>query len=429
MLVSIIVILCLIFLNGIFAMGELALISSRKARLVAMQHQRVKGVERALRLIDKPQSFLPTIQVGITLVSIFEGAFGGSRIENCLRHWLEQFSLIKIWADDLSILIVVLVITFFMLIFGELVPKQLALLEPEVIAVRLSWLFIIISKIASPAVWVLSKSSECVLKLLRRHNKVSVSVTEEELRAYIAEGAKVGVLEVEERDMIERLLRLADRPVRAVMRPRNEIIWIDRSISGDKLKQALYNISHTRLVVCENGIDNPVGVVLVNDLFSQLLHKNSLSINACLQRPLVVPDSMSALDALERLRGDLLGILLVLDEYGSFEGIVTVSDIFKIIVGEINQSLDAPRLESGISNEYLLEGTTQVDEVRDQLDLGDLPAEGSYHTVAGLILALLRRVPVTGDKVVFSGWLFEVLEMENRRVTRVKASRQPVAKN
>ena len=237
------------------------------------------------------------------------------------------------------------------------------------------------------------------------------------------------MLEVEERDMIERLLRLADRPVRAVMRPRNEIIWIDRSISGDKLKQALYNISHTRLVVCENGIDNPVGVVLVNDLFSQLLHKNSLSINACLQRPLVVPDSMSALDALERLRGDLLGILLVLDEYGSFEGIVTVSDIFKIIVGEINQSLDAPRLESGISNEYLLEGTTQVDEVRDQLDLGNLPAEGSYHTVAGLILALLRRVPVTGDKVVFSGWLFEVLEMENRRVTRVKASRQPVAKN
>lgn len=410
-------------------MGELALISSRKTRLVAMQHQGVKGVERALRLIDQPQSFLPTIQVGITLVSIFEGAFGGSRIEIYLGYWLKQFSFIGSWADDLSILVVVLVITFFMLIFGELVPKQLALQEPEIIAVRLSWLFIIVSKIASPAIWILSKSSEITLKFLRRHKKILVSVTEEELRAYIAEGAKVGVLEVEERDMIERLLRLADRSVRAVMRPRNEIIWVDRSITGDKLKRALFNIAHARLVVCEQGIDNPVGVVLVNDLFSQLLQKNTLSVNACLQRPLVVPDSMSALDALERLRGDALGVLLVLDEYGSFEGIVTVSDIFKIIVGEINQSFDAPRLESGVSNEYILEGTTQVDDVKDQLQLGILPAEGSYHTVAGLILALLRRVPVTGDKVVFSGWLFEVMEMENRRITRIKASRKPVAKN
>lgn len=401
MLVSIIVILCLIFVNGLFAMGELALISSRKTRLVAMQHQGIKGVDRVLRLIDQPQSFLPMIQVGITLVSIFEGAFGGSRIEIYLGRWLKQFALLSSWADDLSILIVVLVITFFMLIFGELVPKQLALQEPEIIAVRLSWIFIIISKIASPAVWVLSKSSEYILKLLGRYDKVTVSVTEEELRAYIAEGAKAGVLEIEERDMIERLLRLADRPVRAVMRPRNEIIWIDRFISGNKLKQALFNMSHTRLVVCERGIDNPVGVVSISDLFSQLLQGKALSINSCLQRPLVVPDSMSALDALERLRGDGLGVLLVLDEYGSFEGIVTVSDIFKIIVGEINQPLDAPRLESGLNNEYILEGTTQVDEVKDQLELSTLPAEGSYHTVAGLILALLRRVPVPGDKVVF----------------------------
>lgn len=429
MLVSIFIIICLIFVNGLFAMGELALISSRKARLVAMQHQGVKGVDRVLRLIDQPQSFLPTIQVGITLVSIFEGAFGGSRIEIYLGKWFKRFALTSNWADELSILIVVLVITFFMLVFGELVPKQLALQEPEKVAVRLSWLFVAIAKIASPAVWILSRSSEFILRILRRHGSVAASVTEEELRAYIAEGAKVGILEVEERDMIERLLRLADRPVRAAMRPRNEIIWIDRFISGNKLKQALLNITHTRLVVCERGIDNPVGVVLVNDLFNQFLQGKSLSVNSCLQRPLVVPDSMSALDALERLRGDLLGVLLVLDEYGSFEGIVTVSDIFKIIVGEISHPLDAPRLESGISDEYVLEGTTQVDEVKDQLGLGDLPAEGSYHTVAGLIMALLRRVPVPGDKVVFSGWLFEVLEMENRRVIRVRASRQAVAKN
>ncbi|MDI2090962.1 hemolysin family protein [Commensalibacter oyaizuii] len=429
MIISILVIICLIFLNGIFAMGELALISSRKTRLVTMQRSGVRGADRALRLMDNPQSFLPTIQIGITLVSIFEGAFGGAKIEAYLGAWLRGLPFVGAFADDLSIFIVVLCITFFMLIFGELVPKQIALQEPELIAVRLAWIFDIMSRVASPGVWILGQFSGFILKLFGRHKKVRVSVTEEELRAYIAEGAQAGILEVEERNMIERLLRLADRPVRAVMRPRTEIAWVERNTVKNELKDTLLNTSHTRLVVCEGGIDNPVGIISTSDVLGTLLRGKELSIDSCLQLPLVVPDSMSALDTLERLRADVIGVVLVLDEYGSFEGIVTVSDIFKAIVGEINQPLDIPRLESGVINEYILEGTTLVDGVKDQLHLDDLPAEGSYHTLAGLILALLRRVPVKGDKVVFSGWLFEVIEMDGRRVTKVKASRQPVAQN
>ncbi|CAI3922771.1 Hemolysin-related protein [Commensalibacter communis] len=429
MIISIIIIICLIFLNGIFAMGELALISSRKTRLVTMQRQGIRGADRAIRLMEDPHSFLPTIQIGITIVSIFEGAFGGARLEAGLSGWLSTFPVIGSLADDISIFVVVLVITFFMLVFGELIPKQLALQDPEAIAVRLARTFEIMSKIAGPGVWVLGKCSEAILKILRRHKNVRVSVSEEELRAYIAEGAQTGILEIEERNMIERLLRLADRPVRALMRPRNEIVWVDRSASEQELKKTLLNAQHTRLVVCEGGIDNPLGIITANDVLTMLLQGKELSIDVCLQLPLVVPDSMSALDALERLRADILGVVLVLDEYGSFEGIITVSDIFKAIVGEENEPLDAPRLESGGVNEYLLDGTTLVDGVKDQLNLDDLPGEGSYHTLGGLILALLRRVPVTGDKVVFSGWLFEVVEMDGRRVTKVQASREAVAKN
>lgn len=429
MIISIVVILCLIFLNGLFAMGELALISARRARLVALQKQGLRGADRALKLADDPQSFLPTIQVGITLVSIFEGAFGGAKIEAHLGSWLRGLPWIGAFADDLSILLVVIAITSLMLVFGELVPKQLALREPEVIAARLARFLGVLSRVTAPAVWILGRSSAFILKIMGVDKKARVSVTEEELRAYIAEGAQVGILEVEERNMIERLLRLADRPIRAVMRPRNEIISIDRTTSIDNLKEVLRNANYTRLVVCDGGIDNPVGVVLVNDLLSRILDGKTISIDKCLQLPLVVPDSIPALDALERLRADQLGILLVLDEYGSFEGIVTATDIFKAIVGESNQYLEAPRLESELHNEYVLDGNTPVDAVQDDLHLSDLPAEGSYHTLAGLIMALLRRVPVTGDKIVFSGWLFEVLEMDGRRILKIKASRQPVAKN
>lgn len=427
---SILFIAGLIFFNGILAMGELALISSRKTRLVTMQRQGIRGTDRALRLMDNPQSFLPTIQIGITLVSILEGAFGGVKVESYLGCWLRQIPFLGIFADNLSIIIVVVLITFFMLIFGELVPKQIALQEPEIIAVRLAWIFDLLSKIASPGVWILGKFSGYILKLLGRYKKIRVSVTEEELRAYIAEGAQTGVLEVEERNMIERLLRLADRPVRAVMRPRNEINWIDRFASKDNLYKILLDTPHSRLIVCEKEIDNPIGIITINDILGMVLKGEDVSIDSYLKRPLVVPDNMSALDALERLRSDTLGVILVLDEYGSFEGILTVSDIFKAIVGEISQAaVDAPRLDSGIVDEYVWDGTTPIDEVIDQLNLENIPAAGSYHTLAGLILTLLKRVPAAGDKVVFFGWLFEVLEMEGRRVTKVKTSRQPVAKN
>lgn len=432
MIVSIIVILCLILFNGIFAMGELALISARKARLAVMVKKGVPGAERARKLADDPQSFLPTVQVGITLVSILEGTFGGIKIEKHITPWLEQFPLFRPFAAELSVAIVVLTITVLMLILGELVPKQLALQHPELIASRLALPLDILARLTRPVVWFLGYASSGVLHLIGAGKAVKHTLTEEELRAFIAESAQAGVLEIEEHNMIERLLRLADRSARAVMSPRNELVWVEKTATRDDLFRALKQSSHMRLVVCEGGIDNPVGVILVRDLLDVLLDGARLTtLESILYPPVVVPDSMSALNVLERLRATTVGMVLVLDEYGSFEGIVTASDVFEAITGEgAEQGEKLGIVPATPTDNVIMEGFLPVDEVRARLEIGEKPPKyGSYHTLGGMILAFLRRIPAAGDKVVFAGWLFEVMEMEGRRVTKVKASRQPLAEN
>ncbi|AOX17607.1 hemolysin family protein [Kozakia baliensis] len=430
MLTPILVICLLIVLNGVFAMGEMALISAKRPRLAALVKQGVRGADRALRLADQPQAFLPTVQIGMTLVSILEGAFGGSRIEENLTEIIARISVLKPIASDLSIVVVVLVITFVMLVFGELVPKQIALQQPERIAARLSLPLTALANVARPVVWLLSKTSSLVLRLMGVGGLTRAAITEEELRAMLVEGAQAGVLETGERVMIERLLRLADRPVRAIMTPRNEIFWVDRHASREALIAKLRQSTYTRILVCEGDVDHPVGVILAKDLMDRLLQGLPISIEAALRQPLVVPDSLTAQDMIERMRGVRMGIAFVLDEYGSFEGIVTPSDIFEAIVGDENADQNAPVHQNATRNdEYVLDGFMPADEVRALLDLPDLPAQGSYHTLGGAILALLRRVPAVGDKVVFGGWLFEVLEMEQRRVLRVRASRQVLAEN
>ncbi|GEN01977.1 hypothetical protein AIN02nite_00020 [Acetobacter indonesiensis] len=413
-------------------MGELALISVRKPRLAILREQGLRGADRAMRLAEDPQIFLPTVQIGMTLVSILEGTFGGVQVEAHLTPLLEKIEFIRPVAGQVSMVLVVLIITALMLVLGELVPKQLALREPEIMAARLAFPLEMLAHATRPIVVVLRQSSNLVLKLMGASDAVNQTLTEEELKAYIAEGARAGVLEHQEHTMIERLLRLADRPVRAIMTPRNELYWIDRHAGRDALIKALKQTTYARLVVCEGGVDNPVGVVLAKDMLDRMLDGMPVSIEAGLRQMVVVPDSISAFDMLERMRSIPLGIAFVFDEYGSFEGIVTASDLFDAIVGEggheAQQVADAQR-EAKQEDVLLLEGTDSADTVKDRLGLRSLPDEGSYHTLGGLLLALLRRVPAVGDKVAYSGWLFEVVDMEGRRVSRVRASRQVLAEN
>ncbi len=427
--VEIVVILLLIVLNGVFSMSELALVSVRRARLTVLQRKKVAGAATALELSEDPQRFLPTVQVGITLVSIISGVFGGARLAQRLADWLGRFGGIRPFAESLSLALVVVVITYLTMVVGELVPKQLALRRPELIAAAVARPIAWLARGTGPAVWLLNRSSALVLWLLGIARTPRQTVTEEELKALLAEGTQAGVLELEERDMIERVLRLADKPVRAIMTPRTELAWIDRTDPPREIAAALKSAPHSRFVVCDGSIDNVVGVVQAKDILDRILSGGELSVGTALRQPMVMPDTVTALDALERLRPDPLGMALVMDEYGSFEGVVTAADVLQAIVGDPvgaapqqSQTLGAPAV-------LVMDGLMPVDELKARLDLPDLPEEGSYHTLAGLLLTLLRRVPRIGDRIVFGGWRFEVLEMDGRRVDRVRASKEPAAES
>jgi len=425
---EIVIILLLIVVNGLFSMSELALVSVRRARLAVMERKSVPGAAIARALADDPHLFLPTVQVGITLVSVLTGVFGGANVARHLQEWLETFPRIAPFADTLSLGIVVIVTTYLTLVLGELVPKQIALRQPEVISAWVARPLTWVIRLVGPVAWLLGESTGLILRLFRLHRAPSRTVTEEELKALLVEGAQTGVLELEERDMIERVLRLADKPVRALMTPRTELAWIDRTDPPKDIALALKAAPHSRIVVCEGSIDNVVGIVQAKDLLDRILSGGDLSINAALRQPIVVPDTVSALDALERLKTDTLGLALVLDEYGSFEGLVTVADMLEAIVGDPADTA-AQTAEPGVEGEtsLVMDGMMPVDEAKARLALPDLPGEGTYHTLAGLLLALLRRVPRTGDRIVFAGWRFEVLAMDERRVEKVLATPEPTA--
>lgn len=422
------VILLLIGLNGLFALSELALVSANRARLDVMVRKGVPGAALARGMAEDPQLFLPTVQVGITVVAVLSGVFGGAHVAAFLTPVLEQVPLLEPFASSLSLAIVVLGITYFTLVLGELVPKQLALRAPERTAARVARPLATVARATQPIVWVLGKSSAAVLALFGAYRAAPKTITEEELKALLAEGEQTGVLETGERDMIERVLRLADKPVRAIMTPRTGLTWIDRTDPPREIAATLKSAPHSRFVVCDGSVDNVVGVVQAKDILDAILDGKELSIGPALRQPLYMPDTVTALDALERLKSDPMGLALVLDEYGSFEGVVTAADVLEAIIGDSGDSIATPgEGAEPAEGEFVLDGMMPVDEAKVRLALPDLPAEGSYHTVAGLLLALLRRVPRQGDRIVFGGWLFEVMEMDGRRVDRVRATREKLA--
>lgn len=416
----------LTLVNGVFAMSELAVVSSRRGRLQAMERAGTPGAAAALALHENPGRFLPTVQVGITLVGILAGVFGGAALARPLGEALEALPFVFGYGQALAFGVVVLAITYANLILGELVPKQLALRNPERVASALAPALTVLARVTGPFISLLSSSSAAILRLFGAHRPTDQGVTEEEVKAVVAEGVQAGALDPNERQMIERVLRLADRPVRALMTPRNEVAWIDRNAAPEAVAEALRADNVTRFIVADRRVDNVVGVVAVKDLLDQVLGGGAISIPSALRQPTVLPDNLSALDALERLRGDPLGMALVLDEYGSFEGVVTASDLLEAIVGELGPAPDAapgatPRFDGSI----LLDGMMALDELRGRLkDFEPPPQSGHYHTVAGLMMALLQRIPREADRIAYSGWRFEVVDMDGRRVDKVLALKE-----
>jgi putative hemolysin len=424
-LLEVLIVLALVVLNGYFAMSELAIVSARPARLDALARKGRRGARLALALARDPGRMLSTVQIGITLVGIVAGAFGAAALAGPLAELLAGLPVVGPFSAELAYVLVVLAITYLSLVIGELVPKRLALRAPERIAALVAPVIDLLSRISTPAVWLLETSSHLVLRLLGSEARPRDGVTEEEVRTLIAEGTRTGVFHKVEQEMIGRVLRLADRPVRAIMTPRVELVWLDVEDEPAKVARIIQESGHSRFVVGKGSLDDVLGVVHVRRLLDACLAGQPLDVSAALRPMLVVHDGMPVLRALEALRQARVSMALVVDEYGEVEGVVTVEDVLEAVVGDMPERRlgEEPVIVEREDGSLLMDGMLAIDELKLALGFETLPDEKVYHTLAGFILAQLGRVPEEGQSVAYGGWRFEVVDMDGRRIDKVLARR------
>jgi putative hemolysin len=420
------IIVGLILLNGFFAMSELAIVSARRPRLRAMQTQGVRGAGTALALAEDSGRFLSGVQIGITLVGIINGAYSGATLAEPVGQRLSiWFGLPPTLAEEVGFGVVIAIATYLSLIVGELVPKQFALRSPETIAAMVAPVMRQFARITTPFVWVLDQSSQLVFRLLRQNRDNTQTVTEEELRSVMADAASAGVIEAEESQMIAGIMRLADRRVRGVMTPRGEIDWIDADANDATVRAQLARTPHSRLLVAHGGVDDIIGVLQARDVVQALIEGRPLDLVALARPAPVLPDVLDAVDALVALRDADIPMALVHDEYGHFEGIVTPSDLLAAIAGgfrsDIDDFNDPPAVERD-DGSWLISGALPADELAETLGL-TLPDERDYETAAGLALEQLRHLPETGEKFRVSGWQFEIIDMDGRKIDKLLAIR------
>jgi putative hemolysin len=413
----------LILLNGFFAMSELAVVSSRRARLQQMANMGSRGAERALKLTEDPTHFLSTVQVGITLIGIFAGAYSGSTLAGPLADMLRAFPIFATSADTLAFTVVVVIITYLSLIIGELVPKRVALNNAEAIASFAAPFMFVLSKIGAPVVWFLRVSTEAMLRLLRIKAKPDSTVTEEEVKSMIAEGTDAGVFDPAEKEMIDSVLRLADRSVRSIMVPRPDVMWVDADDPIDTILEEIRTSGHSRFPVSRGDIDEVVGIVHAKDLLAQV-HKGQINLSDAIREPIYVSRSIPILKLLERFKSSKVHMAIILDEHGAFEGIATPTDILTSIAGHMperegDEDSDAVQREDG---SWLFEGRMPVDDVERVLGLEAMSNEDEFTTLAGFALFHFGHIPEAGEYFLWNGWRFEVVDLDGRRIDKMLVS-------
>ena len=424
LLIELAIIVALILLNGLFALAELAIVSSRRARLQALVDREVVGSRRALALATDPGRFLSTVQIGITLVGVLSGAFSGATLGLRLAEWFVDLGVRASIAEAVGVGLVVAVITYLSLVIGELVPKQIALRDPEKIAVRVAPAMTALAGIASPVVSFLDMSGRAVLRALGYNAKPEHRVTDEEIRSLMAEAETAGVIEPGERAMIAGVMRLGDRPVRAIMTPRREVDMIDLTADPEDIRSTIAQSVHSRLPAHGGTPEEMLGVIQAKDLLDLYLRGERPDIRAHVRPAPSVPDTADALDVLDVIKGSPVHMALVHDEYGQFEGVVTNADILEAIAGafrtdEGSVEPDAVQRDDG---SWLISGSMPADEMADRLSIA-LPADRSYHTAAGFALSQLGYLPQVGESFNSQGWRFEVIDLDGRRIDKILASR------
>ncbi|ADV11372.1 hemolysin family protein [Mesorhizobium ciceri] len=423
--VEIAIVVVLICVNGLLSMSELAIVSSRPARLKAMIDRGTNGAGRALDLGSNPGKFLSSVQIGITLVGVLSGAFSGATLGERLAQFLASTGIRETVADPLGVGIVVAIITYFSLIVGELVPKQIALRDPERVAARVAPAMTILATVSAPLVFLLDFSGRTILWLLGQRGESEEKVTDEEIKMLVAEAEHHGTIESDERRMIAGVMRLGDRAVRAVMTPRTEVDWINLQSDEAAIRKLLMETQHSRLPAGDGGVDVMVGVVQTRDVLAALLAGRVLDPRRHVRAAPIVYDQADALDVLQKLKESDVPMALVHDEYGHFEGIVTPADILEAITGVFRADTDAGDEENAVKREdgsWLLAGYMQADEMADILGI-DLPENRDYETVAGYVLSHMHHLPATGECVDAQGWRFEVVDLDGRRIDKLIATR------
>jgi magnesium and cobalt exporter, CNNM family len=417
------IVIVLIFINGLLALAELAVVSSRRARLQALVDRGVVGSRRALALAADPGKFLSTVQVGITLVGILSGAFSGATLGARLSDWFLSLGVPPGVAAASGVGLVVAAITYASLIIGELVPKQIALRNPEVIAVRVSPAMTVLAKIASPFVWVLDASGRLVLRALAQRHEPQERVTDEEIRTLIAEAETAGVIEPEERTMIAGVMRLGDRPVRAVMTPRTDVDAINLADDPQEIRKMIVESIHSRLPVYDGRPEEMLGVIQAKDLLDAYLRGEQPDLRAQVRPAPVIPDTADALDVVQTIKTSAVHMALIHDEYGHFEGVVTNADILEAIVGAFRT--DEGLIEDAVQRadgSWLISGGMPADEMADLLAI-PIPQSRSYQTAAGFALAEVGHLPQVGESFDASGWRFEIVDLDGRRIDKILAKR------
>lgn len=418
------IILVLIAVNGVFAMSELAIVSARTAKLQAMADGGSKGAVAALRLTRDPGKFLSTVQIGITLIGIIAGAYSGSALGQPVAERIASLGVSANLADNLGFGIVISITTYASLVIGELVPKQFALIAPESIAIVMARPMEMLAKVTAPIVWLLDKSSALIFQTLGLRRDSRQALTTEELRMVFAEATHAGIIEEHEHKVIAGVVRLADRPVREVMTPRTDVDRIAADAGPDTVRDALLTSLHTRLPVFGDDKDDIIGVVQARDIVVAQMQGQPLDLRALMRRAEIVPDQLDAMDALEILRSAEVPMLLVHDEYGHFEGLVTPNDLLAAIAGEFASDQaqgSAPNIVTLDDGSMLVSGAMAADAMAEALCI-DLPEDRDYATAAGHVLHILRHLPEEGQSFIDQGWHFEVVDMDGRKIDKLRVS-------
>ena len=420
---EILIVLAIILVNAVFVLSEMSVASSRKVRLQERVNDGDKRAATALKLIEHPNLFLATVQIGITLVGVFLGAVGGARLSGPLSGLLLGVPALAPYADALALTTVVIAITFVSIVLGELVPKRIALHNPERLASLLAGPMLLVSTLFKPFVWLLGRITDLILKLMGVEPGNEPPVTEEEIQLLIDQGTQAGVFEEAEHDMVEGVFSLADQRVYSLMTPRPDVVWLDIGDSIEEIREKLAQSNFSRFPVRQGSLDAIVGIVKARDLLVQSLNNEPIVLKNLLRPAFFVPETMFASRALELFKEKGTDMLLVIDEFGALQGLLTINDILEEIVGEME--IEEPQATQRPDGSWLLDGMLEVDEFKEIFDLPLLPHEDEYETLSGFVMMSLGRVPQPTDRFEWHGLKFEVMDMDGRRVDKVLVTTLP----